>query len=162
MSRAGYTVLITPLASLEDAHETVGRLTQAGFARNSIDVERRGDDRVEVVLHLRERNLARAHQAIGNRRGAGLGLSDGTLLLIGGGLAALGAGLYALRASKASPARWSPAPDGRSDRPSRPGVMGDGTEEQSLNQPGNPGARISEQEVRDAFERNPAFKLDES
>jgi hypothetical protein len=34
---------------------------------------------------------------------------------------------------------------------SRPGVMGDGTEEQNLGQTGNPGARITEGEVKDAF-----------
>jgi hypothetical protein len=34
---------------------------------------------------------------------------------------------------------------------SRPGVMGDGTEEQNLGQPGNPGARITEDEVKEAF-----------
>lgn len=34
---------------------------------------------------------------------------------------------------------------------SQPGVMGDGTEEQNLGQPGNPGARITEEEVREAF-----------
>lgn len=32
-----------------------------------------------------------------------------------------------------------------------PGMMGDGTEEQNLGQPGNPGARISEDEVKEAF-----------
>ncbi len=32
-----------------------------------------------------------------------------------------------------------------------PGMMGDGTEEQNLNQPGNPEARIKEIEVEDAF-----------
>jgi hypothetical protein len=34
---------------------------------------------------------------------------------------------------------------------SQPGVMGDGTEEQNLCQPGNPKARITEAEVKDAF-----------
>ncbi len=34
---------------------------------------------------------------------------------------------------------------------SHPGMMGDGTEEQNLGQPGNPGARITEDEVKDAF-----------
>lgn len=34
---------------------------------------------------------------------------------------------------------------------SRPGVMGDGTEEQNLGQPGDPGARITEEEVEAAF-----------
>lgn len=33
-----------------------------------------------------------------------------------------------------------------------PGMMGDGTEEQNLNQPGHPEARITEAEVSDAFE----------
>ncbi len=32
-----------------------------------------------------------------------------------------------------------------------PGMMGDGTEEQNLNQKGDPGARITEAEVQDAF-----------
>ena len=32
-----------------------------------------------------------------------------------------------------------------------PGVLGDGTEEQNLNQPGDPKARITEEEVREAF-----------
>jgi hypothetical protein len=36
-----------------------------------------------------------------------------------------------------------------------PGMMGDGTEEQNLNQKGDPGARITEDEVKEAFkERN--------
>ena len=39
-----------------------------------------------------------------------------------------------------------PANDG-----SQPGVMGDGTEEQNLGQPGNPKARITEEEVQAAF-----------
>ena len=32
-----------------------------------------------------------------------------------------------------------------------PGMMGDGTEEQNLNQKGDPGARITEGEVKEAF-----------
>ena len=32
-----------------------------------------------------------------------------------------------------------------------PGMLGDGTEEQNLNQRGNPAARIKEDEVKDAF-----------
>ena len=32
-----------------------------------------------------------------------------------------------------------------------PGMMGDGTEEQNLNQKGNPEARITEAEVQEAF-----------
>ena len=33
-----------------------------------------------------------------------------------------------------------------------PGMMGDGTEEQNLNQPGNPAARVTEEDVKAAFE----------
>ncbi|HWQ88027.1 hypothetical protein [Brevundimonas sp.] len=32
-----------------------------------------------------------------------------------------------------------------------PGMMGDGTEEQNLNQPGDPSKRITADEVEDAF-----------
>ncbi len=34
---------------------------------------------------------------------------------------------------------------------SQPGVLGDGTEEQNLGQPGDPKARITEDEVNEAF-----------
>jgi hypothetical protein len=37
---------------------------------------------------------------------------------------------------------------------SRPGVMGDETEEQNLNQPGDPSARISREDVEAAFSGN--------
>jgi len=40
---------------------------------------------------------------------------------------------------------------GRAGGGSRPGVLGDETEEQNLNQPGNPEARITEQEIDEAF-----------
>ena len=38
----------------------------------------------------------------------------------------------------------------------QPGVMGDGTEEQNLGQPGDPKARITEDEVKEAFKDAPA------
>ncbi len=38
------------------------------------------------------------------------------------------------------------------------GMMGDGTEEQDLNQPGTPGARIEKDEVTAAFEKKPPQK----
>ena len=38
-----------------------------------------------------------------------------------------------------------------------PGMLGDGTEEQNLNQPGDPSKRITEAEVDSAF-KNPAPK----
>jgi hypothetical protein len=39
-----------------------------------------------------------------------------------------------------------------------PGMMGDETEEQNVNQPGNPKARISRDEVQDAFKKEPPAK----
>ena len=38
------------------------------------------------------------------------------------------------------------------------GMMGDGTEEQNLNQPGTPGARIEKDEVTAAFEKKTSIK----
>ena len=40
---------------------------------------------------------------------------------------------------------------GDEDKVKKPGMMGDGTEEQNLGQKGNPKARITEEEVKDAF-----------
>jgi hypothetical protein len=40
-------------------------------------------------------------------------------------------------------------------QPPHPGMMGDETEEQNLNQPGNPKARISRDEVEEAFKKQP-------
>ena len=50
----------------------------------------------------------------------------------------------------------SPTGQGQKDPKSQkgdlhPGMMGDGTEEQNLNQKGDPSARITEAEVKDAF-----------
>lgn len=45
--------------------------------------------------------------------------------------------------------------DGKPAAEKHPGMMGDGTEEQNLNQPGNPAARISEAEVKTAFATKP-------
>ncbi len=39
-----------------------------------------------------------------------------------------------------------------------PGMMGDGTEEQNLGQPGNPAARIKKDEVDAAFAKDAAKK----
>jgi hypothetical protein len=46
-----------------------------------------------------------------------------------------------------------PDPKGTSKNPAEPhpGMMGDGTEEQNLGQPGNPDARIKKDEVDAAF-----------
>ena len=50
-------------------------------------------------------------------------------------------------------------PDPKSAKPkptAHPGMMGDGTEEQNLGQPGNPAARIKKDEVDAAFAKDPA------
>lgn len=44
----------------------------------------------------------------------------------------------------------TPSDKPKTDDP-HPGMMGDGTEEQNLGQPGQPGARITEEEVQEAF-----------
>ena len=41
-----------------------------------------------------------------------------------------------------------------------PGMFGDGTEEQNLNQKGDPSARITEDEVKEAFKGKPAAEKD--
>ena len=45
---------------------------------------------------------------------------------------------------------------------SQPGVLGDGTEEQNLGQPGDPKARITEDEVEEAFKDMPKDDAAES
>jgi hypothetical protein len=82
--------------TLEDAHEIVGRLTQAGFARNSIKVSRGAEDQFEVSLHVRDTNRAKAERAIENRGGRlGTIAKGGAGLALGLGAAALGVGIAA-------------------------------------------------------------------
>ena len=49
-----------------------------------------------------------------------------------------------------------PEPKNAKNKPatSHPGMMGDGSEEQNLGQPGNPGARIKKDEVDAAFAKD--------
>ena len=47
---------------------------------------------------------------------------------------------------------------GKQTEDKHPGMFGDGTEEQNLNQKGNPSARITEEEVKAAFKDKPAEK----
>jgi hypothetical protein len=49
-------------------------------------------------------------------------------------------------------------PDKTKPAPSHPGMMGDGTEEQNLGQPGNPAARIKKDEVDAAFNKGDKTK----
>jgi hypothetical protein len=47
------------------------------------------------------------------------------------------------------------------DKPAKivhPGMMGDGTEEQNLNEPGDPAARIAADEVKAAFDKKESKK----
>ncbi len=55
--------------------------------------------------------------------------------------------------SEAKPAKANPS----ETKPgvSHPGMMGDGTEEQNLNETGNPAARIKADEVETAFGKKP-------
>jgi hypothetical protein len=48
--------------------------------------------------------------------------------------------------------------DAKKPAASKPGMMGDGTEEQNLDQPGNPEARITKDEVAEAFSDQPLKK----
>ncbi len=57
-------------------------------------------------------------------------------------------------AAKASkPKRKPVAPRKQQANTPHPGMMGDGTEEQNLNQAGNPGARITQDEIDAAFKK---------
>jgi hypothetical protein len=47
---------------------------------------------------------------------------------------------------------------GKQVQDKHPGMFGDGTEEQNLNQKGDPSARISEADVKAAFKDKPAEK----
>jgi hypothetical protein len=47
-----------------------------------------------------------------------------------------------------------PNPKDTKKNPPHPGMMGDGTEEQNLGQPGNPAARIKKDEVAAAFAKD--------
>jgi hypothetical protein len=96
--RSDVTTITANAASLEEAHEIVGRLTQAGFARNSVDVERRGESAFAVSIHVRDANRRRAQQAIENRWGSlpSVPVSNTALMLVAGGAAAALAGAWAL------------------------------------------------------------------
>jgi hypothetical protein len=66
-------------------------------------------------------------------------------------------GIHAVRLRAPAPGDFEmtnkPDPKGTSKNPAEPhpGMMGDGTEEQNLGQPGNPDARIKKDEVDAAF-----------
>jgi hypothetical protein len=49
-------------------------------------------------------------------------------------------------------------PSDTGKKPAHPGMLGDGTEEQNLNQPGNPADRIKKEDVDAAFKKQPDKK----
>jgi hypothetical protein len=56
-------------------------------------------------------------------------------------------------AKRSKPKRKSVAPQNQQAKNLHPGMMGDGTEEQNLNQAGDPGARINQDEIDAAFKK---------
>jgi hypothetical protein len=52
----------------------------------------------------------------------------------------------------------TPSKPSKPKKPSHPGMLGDETEEQNLNQPGDPKARITRDEVEDTFEKAPTTR----
>ena len=57
------------------------------------------------------------------------------------------------RPKRKSVAKSKPAATTQQANTPHPGMMGDGTEEQNLNQQGNPGARITQDDVDEAFKK---------
>lgn len=102
MASRGLTTVTASADTLEEAHEIAGRLTQAGFARNSIHVARQGEDSFEISLHVREANRARAERAIGSLGGPNLAAfsAPGLAIGLGIGAAAIGAGIFAALAAR--------------------------------------------------------------
>lgn len=49
----------------------------------------------------------------------------------------------------------TPSKSTKQPKVSHPGMMGDGTEEQNLNERGDPSARISKKDVESAFSKQP-------
>jgi hypothetical protein len=99
MSRAVLTLVKQEVSSLEEAHEIVARLTSAGFARNSIRIERDGDD-LRVEVHCRKENRARVQRVAAGSFAIGSPMIVAALCV---GALAIGAGVFvALAAKRAS------------------------------------------------------------
>ena len=52
----------------------------------------------------------------------------------------------------------APSKTTKQPKVSHPGMMGDGTEEQNLNERGDPSARIGKKEVESAFSKQPKVR----
>jgi hypothetical protein len=105
MPHRSYVVVRVPAGSLEEAHEIIGRLTGAGFARNSMKAGADAEGTFHVAVHTSPANHDRvmhiAEGGFGSR--LNVGVSNTTLALIVGGAAVLGAGVWAAWKSKMVP-----------------------------------------------------------
>jgi len=63
------------------------------------------------------------------------------------------AAVKASKAKRKSVAKSKPKATKQLANNPHPGMMGDGTEEQNLNQQGNPGARVTQDDVDEAFKK---------
>jgi hypothetical protein len=63
------------------------------------------------------------------------------------------AAVKASKPKRKSVAKSKPKATNQQANNQHPGMMGDGTEEQNLNQQGNPGARITQDDVDEAFKK---------
>src|SRR4051794_13732810 len=88
-----YTIIELPVGSLPEAHEIAGRLTGAGFARNSISIVARPNGPFHVAVHTRAYNRARVMRAA---EGSRTFQTAAYAALIGLGAAALAGGIWAL------------------------------------------------------------------
>ena len=111
MPRRSYTVVRVPAGSLEEAHEIIGRLTGAGFARNSMKAGADTDGSFHVAVHTSPAHQDRVMRAADGGSGSRLnvGVSNTTIALIISGAAVLGAGAWAVWKSKMA-ARSLPFP----------------------------------------------------
>jgi hypothetical protein len=105
MPHRSYIVVRVPAGSLEEAHEIIGRLTGAGFARNSMKAGADAEGTFHVAVHTSPANHDRvmhiAEGGFGSR--LNVGVSNTTLAFIVGGAAVLGAGAWAVWKSNMAP-----------------------------------------------------------
>jgi hypothetical protein len=90
------TMVKVDASSLAEAHEIVGRLADAGFARNSVRIERDGDD-LHVEVHCREENRARVRRVVARSSAIGSPVIVTALCV---GALAIGAGVFVAFAAR--------------------------------------------------------------
>lgn len=123
-------IMIFPASSYDDAHVIIGRLTQAGFPRAAMFVDRTDRD-YEVALHTTEAGRTRAERAVHGSGRIGM-------LILAGAAAALGAALGALWLRSRSGPRGSFEPENanRSAPSVAPGQSGGGLPQTQLDSHG--------------------------